>query len=50
MKYIIIAAIVLVIVAIVVSLAQSGKSERGGFFESPEKEQAETAKNTPRML
>lgn len=37
MKYIIIAAIVLVIVAIVVSLAQSGKSERGGFFESPEK-------------
>ena len=37
MKYIIIAAIVLVIVAIVVLLAQSGKSERGGFFESPEK-------------
>lgn len=37
MKYIIIAAIVPVIVAIVVSLAQSGKSERGGFFESPEK-------------
>ena len=37
MKYIIFAAIVLVIVAIVVLLAQSGKSERGGFFESPEK-------------
>ncbi|UKI22507.1 MAG: NERD domain-containing protein [Anaerotruncus sp.] len=37
MKYIIIAAIVPVIVAIVVLLAQSGKSERGGFFESPEK-------------
>ena len=47
MKYIIIAAIVPVIVAIVVLLAQSGKSERGGFFESPEKR---TAKNTPRML